>query len=52
LAAIVGSLLGGYFYDTWGMTAMFRSFSLIAIFGLFIFYVGDRLREKANVASL
>jgi MFS family permease len=52
LAAIVGSLLGGYFYDTWGMTAMFRSFSLIAIFGLFIFYVGDRVREKANVVSV
>lgn len=46
LAAIIGSLLGGYFYDTWGMPAMFRSFSLIAICGLFIFYVGEKLRAR------
>jgi PPP family 3-phenylpropionic acid transporter len=52
LASIIGSLLGGYFYDTWGMSAMFRSFSLIAFFGLLIFYLSDRLREKAKMISV
>lgn len=52
LASIIGSLLGGYFYDTLGMSAMFGFFSLIAIFGLFVFYVSDKFREEANAISI
>jgi MFS family permease len=52
LAAIMGSLIGGYFYDNWGMPAMFRFFCLIAIFGLFIFSVGNKLREKVIAVSV
>jgi len=52
LASIAGSLLGGYYYDNWGMPAMFQFFSLIAIIGLFVFHLSDKYREKATLAQI
>lgn len=37
LASITGSLLGGYLYDTAGMTSLFRVFSLLTLTGLAVF---------------
>ncbi len=38
LAAIFGSLLGGFFYDHLGMSVLFRVLSLVAVIGLGIFW--------------
>lgn len=40
LAVITGSLVGGYFYDTLGLGAMFRAFSVLALIGLAVFWLG------------
>lgn len=52
LASIVGSMLGGYFYDTWGMPAMFRFLSLVVVIGFFVFYLSDKSQEKANMVPI
>ncbi len=52
LGSIMGSLVAGYFYDTWGMAAMFRVLCLIALIGLFVFYLSGKLQEKANKAPI
>ncbi len=44
LASIVGSLLGGYFYDIVGLMAMFRILSLMAVVGSIIFWLADKLQ--------
>lgn len=38
LASIVGSLLGGFFYDHLGMSLLFRLLSLVALIGLAVFW--------------
>ena len=37
LASIAGSMIGGYLYDTVGMTGLFRVFSLLGLAGLAVF---------------
>ncbi len=45
IGPIAGSLVGGYFYDTVGMMALFRVLSIVALVGLvvFLFIKKDRL---------
>lgn len=38
LASILGSLMGGFFYDHLGMSLLFRVLSLVAVTGLVIFW--------------
>lgn len=52
LASIIGSLLGGYIYDTWGMPTMFRFFSLIVIIGLIVFYFSDKFQGRTRKAPI
>jgi len=46
-----GALLGGYFYDTVGMTSLFRLLSGLAAAGLAIFWLSSRLAREGNAAQ-
>ena len=48
LASIAGSMIGGYLYDTVGMAALFRIFSLIGFGGLTVFFLAGK--RKATFA--
>jgi PPP family 3-phenylpropionic acid transporter len=52
LASIVGSLLGGYLYDVVGMAVMLRVLCLLAICGLFLFWLTAHPRRPAYAASV
>lgn len=51
LASIIGSLVAGYFFDTWGLTALFRVLSIIAFIGLFVFYLSELSLAKTTSAT-
>ncbi|MDP2989241.1 MAG: MFS transporter [Kiritimatiellota bacterium] len=42
LASITGSMIGGYLYDTVGMTSMFRVFSLLGLVGVAVFLLAGK----------
>lgn len=42
LASVAGALIGGYIYDTLGMAALFRIFSLVTVAGLLLFWLTAR----------
>lgn len=46
LASITGSLIGGIFYDTLGLGAMFRAFSVVTLIGLVVLWLGVPRSEK------
>lgn len=52
LGSIIGSLVAGYFYDTWGLSAMFRLLFVIAIIGLIVFYLSDRLQTRTKMVPI
>jgi PPP family 3-phenylpropionic acid transporter len=45
LGPIVGALAGGYFYDTVGMTILFRIITVVTLLGLGVFILASRLKE-------
>jgi PPP family 3-phenylpropionic acid transporter len=47
IAALLGSLIGGYLYDHSGMTVFFRVFSLTTFAGLVIFWLSSTRAWKA-----
>ena len=47
VGSISGSLIGGYLYETAGMTWLFRSLSLIAVGGFVLFLVSQRRSMEA-----
>lgn len=46
LASITGSLIGGIFYDTLGLGAMFRTFSVVTLIGLVVLWLGVPRSER------
>lgn len=46
LASITGSLIGGIFYDTLGLGAMFRAFSVVTLIGLVVLWLGVPRSER------
>jgi PPP family 3-phenylpropionic acid transporter len=52
LAAIVGSLLGGYLYDAVGMPAMLRVLSVLTLCGLFLFWLTAQPRRPAYAVGV
>lgn len=42
LASITGSMIGGYLYDTVGVTGLFRIFSLLGLAGLAVFLLAGK----------
>jgi len=49
IGPIIGALIGGYFYDTVGMTTLFRILCAITIVGLSVFLFISKPREKAGI---
>lgn len=41
VAAVVGSMVGGYLYDSSGMTNLFRIFSLVTVAGFGLFWISS-----------
>ena len=51
IAALVGSLAGGYLYDHSGMTVFFRVFSLTTIAGLGVFWLSSRRPRRQALGA-
>ncbi|HEY42580.1 MAG TPA: MFS transporter [Anaerolineae bacterium] len=51
LGPIVGSLLGGYFYDTVGMIVLFRIITVLTIVGFGVFILATRYKVDPQTAS-
>ncbi len=51
LAAVAGSLTGGYLYDNGGMAVLFRVFSFITAVGLVLFWIGSTRPWRAAYGS-
>lgn len=52
LGPIVGAIAGGYFYDTVGMTVLFRIITIVGLVGLGVFILASRLQEDTEEAEL
>ncbi len=51
LAAVAGSLAGGYLYDHGGMPVLFRVFSFVTAAGLVVFWIGSARPWRIAYAS-
>ena len=49
IGPIIGALIGGYFYDTVGMTTLFRILCAITIVGLSVFLFASKPRDEAGI---
>ena len=49
IGPIIGTLIGGYFYDTVGIATLFRILSVITIVGLSVFLFASKPRDEAGI---
>ncbi|MEE8567573.1 MAG: MFS transporter, partial [Anaerolineales bacterium] len=49
IGPIIGTLIGGYFYDTVGIATLFRILSVITIVGLSVFLFASKPRDEPGI---
>lgn len=51
IGPIVGAMVGGYFYDTVGLLALFRILSFVAVIALLVFWLANRATRVEGMPS-